>query len=120
MTHGMSYKFSLLNQSIIRSLWEIGDKFSLKNPNHVRHMALERRLIGIKQDLRSHIWDLKSQRYICFNIELLEGKKKLDHVLSRIAKDMSLLARKPKKGVEKRCRRAEIHVSTFYIFIFIS
>ena len=42
MTCGTPYKLALLNQSIIRSLWEIGHKFSLKNPNQVRPVKLER------------------------------------------------------------------------------
>ena len=50
VTYSKSYKFSLLNQSIIRSLWEIGHNFSLKNPNQVRPVSLERRLRGILQD----------------------------------------------------------------------
>ena len=42
MTRGTPYKFTLLNESIIRSLWEIGHTFDLKNPNQVKPMALER------------------------------------------------------------------------------
>ena len=42
MTHGKSYKFALLSQSIIRSLWEIGHNFVLENPNQVRPVAFER------------------------------------------------------------------------------
>ena len=42
VTRGKSYKFALLNQSIIRSLWEIGHNFVWKNPNQVRPVAFER------------------------------------------------------------------------------
>ena len=62
MTRGTLYKFALLNQSIIRSLWEIGHKFALKNPNQVRHITFERRFRGLLQDRISDIEDLKSQR----------------------------------------------------------
>ena len=41
VTRGNSYKFALLNQSRIRSLWEIGHNFVLENPNKVRPVALE-------------------------------------------------------------------------------
>ena len=41
VTHGKSYNFAILNQPIIRSLWEIGHKFSLENPNQVRCMEFE-------------------------------------------------------------------------------
>ena len=51
MTRGTSCNFPLLNQSIIRSLWEIWLNFVLKNQNQVRPVALERRLKGILQDL---------------------------------------------------------------------
>ena len=77
VTHGTPYKFSLLNQSIIRSLWEIGNNFALKNPNQVRPVELERRLRGLLQDRRSILGDLKLQRYISFNSELLKSKKKV-------------------------------------------
>ena len=42
---GKLYKFSLLNEPIIRSLWEIGHNFALKNPNQVRPMEFETRFI---------------------------------------------------------------------------
>ena len=57
MTRGKSYKFTILNQSIIGSLWEIGHKFSLKNPNQIRPMALERSFIGLLQGPISDIED---------------------------------------------------------------
>ena len=41
VTRGIPYNFSLLNQSIIRSLWEIGHNFVLENPNQVRPVALK-------------------------------------------------------------------------------
>ena len=55
MTRGKSYKFALLNQSIIRSLWEIGHNFVLENPNQVRPVAFERSFRGLLQDLISDI-----------------------------------------------------------------
>ena len=101
MTRGTPYKCALLKQSLIRALWEIGYNSPLKNPNWVRPMALERRLRGILQDWKLDIEDLKWQRYTRFNIELLEGKKKLDHVLSRIAKDQTFYGIKEKQGATK-------------------
>ena len=62
VTRGMSYKFALLHQSIIRSLWETGNKFALKNPNQVRLVAFERRFRGLHQGLISDIEDPKSHR----------------------------------------------------------
>ena len=47
LTLGMSYKFALLNLSIIRSLWEIGHNFDLKNPNQIIPVAFERSFRGI-------------------------------------------------------------------------
>ena len=47
MTRGKSYKFALLNQYIIRSLWEIGHNFVLENPNQVRPVALKREFRGL-------------------------------------------------------------------------
>ena len=41
VTRGKPYKFAILNQSIIRSLWEIGHNFVLENPNQVRLVAFE-------------------------------------------------------------------------------
>ena len=52
-------------------------------------MALERKHRGLLHDQKSDIGDLKKQRYTRFNIELLEGKKKLDDVLSRATKDQN-------------------------------
>ena len=49
VTHGKSYKFALLNQSKIRSLWEIGHNFVLENPNQVILVAFKRELIGLLQ-----------------------------------------------------------------------
>ena len=62
MPPGKSYNFSLLNQCIIRSSWEIGNKFFLKNPNQVRPVAFERRFIGLLQGRMLDIEDPKSQR----------------------------------------------------------
>ena len=52
VTRATPYKFSLLNQSIIRSLWEIGHNIVLKNPNKVRPMELEIIFRGIIKDQR--------------------------------------------------------------------
>ena len=52
MIRGKSYKFAILNQSIIGSLWEIGHNVSLKNPNKVRPVTLERRCRGVLKDQR--------------------------------------------------------------------
>ena len=49
VTHGKSYKFVLLNQSKIGSLWEIGHNFVLKNPNQIKPMAFERSFRGLLQ-----------------------------------------------------------------------
>ena len=62
VTRGKSYKFALLNQSIIRSLWEIGHKFVLENPNQVRPVELEIRFKGIPQGQILDIEDLKPER----------------------------------------------------------
>ena len=61
VTRGKSYKFALLNQPKIGSLWEVGNKFVLKNPNQVRPMEIERRFKGICQGRISDIEDPKSQ-----------------------------------------------------------
>ena len=47
VTRGKLYKFALLNQSIIRSSWEIEYKVVLKNPNQVRPVAFERIFRGL-------------------------------------------------------------------------
>ena len=59
MTCGKSYKFALLNQSKIGSLWEIGHNFALKNPNQIRPMAFERSFRGLLQGLISDIEELQ-------------------------------------------------------------
>ena len=59
VTHGTSYKFTRLNQSIIRSLWETGDNFALKNPNQVRLVEFERGFRGLPQYQISDIEDSK-------------------------------------------------------------
>ena len=59
---GKSYKFALLNQSIIGSLWEIKHIFALKNPNQIRPVAFERSFRGLIQGQISDIED--SQLYI--------------------------------------------------------
>ena len=55
VTCGTAYKFALLDVYIIRSLWEIGNKFVLKNPNYVRPMAFKRRFRGLLHDQISNI-----------------------------------------------------------------
>ena len=67
---------SLLNQTIIRSSWEIGHNSFLKNPIFIRPVGLERGLRGLPHDEISDPRDPKLHRYNRFNIELLEGKKK--------------------------------------------
>ena len=62
VTLGMSYKFALLNQSIIRSLWEIGHNFVLENPNQVRPVAFKIEFRGILQCLISDIEEPQSHR----------------------------------------------------------
>ena len=76
MTCGILYKFTLLNQSIIRSSREIGHNSFLKNPISVWLVGLERRVGGLPQDEISDLGDLKLHRYNRFNIKLPEGKKK--------------------------------------------
>jgi len=76
VTCGTSYKFSLLNQAIIRSPWEIGHNSFLKNPILIRLVGLHRGLRGLPQDEILDPRDLKLQRHNKFNIKLLEGKKK--------------------------------------------
>ena len=61
VTLGKSYKFALLNQSIIRSLWEIGHNFVLENPNQVRPVTFKREFRGLLQNLISDIEDPQSQ-----------------------------------------------------------
>ena len=39
VTRGKPYKFALLNQSKVGSLWEIGNNFVLKNPNQIISVA---------------------------------------------------------------------------------
>ena len=76
MTRGTSYKFSLLERSIIRSLWEISHNSSLENPIGVRLVALERGHRGLPQVAILELGVLKVQRYIGGNIELLQRKKR--------------------------------------------
>ena len=76
MTRGTSYKFVLLNQSIIRSSWEIGHNSFLKNPILIRPIGLKRGLRVLPQDEMLGPVDPNLHRYNRFNIELLECKKK--------------------------------------------
>ena len=76
MTRGTSYKFALLERSIIRSLWEIWHNSSLENPIGVRLVALDRGHRGIPQVTISELDDPKLQRYIKDNIELLQRETK--------------------------------------------
>ena len=59
---GKSYNFTLLNESIIGSLWEIGHIFSLKNPNQVRPVTFERNFRGLRHGQISDIEDLQLYR----------------------------------------------------------
>jgi len=76
VTRDMSYKFTLLNWSIIKSLWEISHNSSLENKNWVRLVALERGHRGLLQITNSELDDWKVQRYIRGNIELLQSEKR--------------------------------------------
>ena len=76
MTRGTSYKFALLERSIIRSLWEIWHNSSFENPIGVRLVELERGHRGLPQVAISKLDVLKVQRYIRCNIELLQRKKR--------------------------------------------
>ena len=49
MTCDKSYKFYLLNKSIIGSLWEIRHNVALNNPNLINPMAFERSFRGLLQ-----------------------------------------------------------------------
>ena len=60
VTHGKSYKFALLNRSIIGSLWEIRHNFVLKNPNKIKPVAFERSFRGLLQGQILDIEDPKS------------------------------------------------------------
>ena len=62
MTRGNLYKFALLNQAIIKSLWEIGHNVVLKRPNQVRPIAFKRGFRELPHGLISDIEDPKSQR----------------------------------------------------------
>jgi len=77
VTRGTSYKFALLESSIIRSSLEIVHNFALENLNSIRLVALERGHRGLLQVIISELDDPKLQRYIRFNIELLESEKKV-------------------------------------------
>jgi len=68
LTRGTSYKFILLNQSIIRSAWEIWHNTSLVNPILIRLAGLERELRGISKDEMLGLGDYKSQRYNRLNM----------------------------------------------------
>ena len=50
MTHGDLYKFTILNQSIFQSSWDIEHKYSLKNRILFSIVGLETRLRGLPQD----------------------------------------------------------------------
>jgi len=75
VTRGTSYKFSLLKKCIIRPSWEIGHNSFFENPVSIRMVALERGLRGILEFGISDLGDLKFQRYIRFNIELMQSEK---------------------------------------------
>jgi len=76
VTRGTSYKFALLNKSILRSSWEIWHNSSLENPILIRLVELEILLRGVPQEEISNLGDPKLQKYIRFNIKLLQSEKK--------------------------------------------
>ena len=76
VTCGTSYKFALLERSIIRSSWEIVHNSFLENQLWIRLVALERGHRGLLQVTNSELDDWKVQRYIRGNIELLQSEKR--------------------------------------------
>ena len=76
MTHGTSYKFALLERSIIRSSWEIVHNSSLENPIWIRLVALERGHRGLLRIAILEHKDPNVQSYNHFKIELLKERKK--------------------------------------------
>ena len=75
MTRGTSYKFTLLERSIIKSSWEIVHNSALENLNLIRLVELERGHRGLLQVTILELDDPKLQRYIRFNIELQQSEK---------------------------------------------
>ena len=75
VTRGTSYKFALLERSIIRSSWEIVHNSFLENLIWIRLVALERRYRGLLQIAISELKYLKVQSYNRFKIELLKSRK---------------------------------------------
>ena len=61
MTCGTPYKFTLVNESIIRSSWEIGHNFVLKNPNQVKPMHLKDDSVGYFR-AKFHILKIKNHK----------------------------------------------------------
>ena len=49
MTHGIPYKFTLLKEAIINTLWEICDHFPLAYLNSMKPMELGRGHVSISQ-----------------------------------------------------------------------
>ena len=76
VTRGTSYKFAFLEGSIIRSSGEIVHNYFLENPIWIRLVALERGRKGLLQVAISELDDPKLQRYIKFNIKLLQSEKR--------------------------------------------
>jgi len=71
VTRGTLYKFALLNQSIIRSSWEIEHNTFVKNAIFIRPVGLEIRLGGLPHEYNFRPRDPKLYRYNSINIELL-------------------------------------------------
>ena len=75
MTRGISYKFALMERSIIRSSWEIVHNSFLENPIWIRLVALERGHRGLLYFKISELEDLKVQSYSRFKVERLQSRK---------------------------------------------
>ena len=75
VTRGTSYKFTLLERSIIRSSSKIVHNSFLENPIWIRLVALERGHRGLPQNTILEFKDPKVQSYSRFKIELLKSRK---------------------------------------------
>jgi len=76
VTCGTSYKFALLERFIIRSYWDIVHKSALKNLNSIRLVALERGCRRLLHVTISELDDPQLNKYIRFNIELIQSEKR--------------------------------------------
>jgi len=75
LTRGTSYKFALLERSIIRSSWEIVHNSFLENPIWIRLVALERGHRGLLQVEILELKYLELQSYSCFKIKVIKSRK---------------------------------------------